>query len=234
MSLHASCQRSGPDRGTGIAEVVDAAALISRRLAGAAAEAYLFRLGTNLVVTVDPFERGRIPTGVIPHTKEPSPATTPRRVEYSRCFIPLVEIGDCPRFRKADMALDVLIGPLTAPRSGPSTSFEPEAYYWFLHPLIERLAETTGRYIDLYGTAEFSSGEIDMVDEFLDDAEELVRAQPASWDVHMGTRFRGFSPVGTEILETVERVAFLAFLGQLRQIAKHSKELGAPMVFFGD
>ena len=57
------------------------------------------------------------------------------------------------------MALDLGVGngvSLIPQQGEPSLWLNSDGYYWFLHPLIEKLASETGQYIDLYGDASFS------------------------------------------------------------------------------
>jgi hypothetical protein len=57
------------------------------------------------------------------------------------------------------MALDIGLdvgGSMSPSRSEPSLTLDDDGYYWFLHPLWERLRPETGQYIDLYGYAGFA------------------------------------------------------------------------------
>src|SRR3954463_10805510 len=88
---------------------------------------------------------------------------------------------------------------LAGPRPGPPSAADPivqfwdydddntGGYYWFLHPLFERLAEKTGQYIDLYGDAEFRGDDLSSLRQTLLEAQRLVAAQPERWPVCRGT-----------------------------------------------
>lgn len=54
------------------------------------------------------------------------------------------------------MALDVTIKGLMPAGLRNGISFDDDGYYWFMHPWFEMLAGQTGKYIDLYGGAEFT------------------------------------------------------------------------------
>src|SRR4030095_1353279 len=74
------------------------------------------------------------------------------------------------------------------PGSTLATSFEPEAYYWFLYPLIEKLRDSHRKYIDLYGGCAFTPQELGLIRELISDAERLVQQQPNRFRVHVGTQ----------------------------------------------
>jgi hypothetical protein len=114
----------------------------------------------------------------------------------------------------------------------PSLGFEgDEGYYWFLHPLFERLAAETGQYIDLYGNAMFAGPNLAALGRMLAEARRLVEAQPVSWQVHIGTQF---SPTHREVFKAVERAEFLRLLGVWEHAARRAGELGRSVICFGD
>ena len=116
----------------------------------------------------------------------------------------------------------------------PAVSFDDDengGYYWFLHPLFAKLAETTGQYIDLYGNAEFRGESLDALGEALHEACRLIREQPARWMVHVGTQT---APTHREVFKEVERSKFEALLEQFSTIVARSKATGLPVICLGD
>ena len=61
----------------------------------------------------------------------------------------------------------------------PSLGLEDDGYYWFLHPLFERLAGETGQYIDLYGDALFAGPDLLALSRMLSEARRLVGPSPS-------------------------------------------------------
>lgn len=132
------------------------------------------------------------------------------------------------------MALDIGIGDGASfiPQQGePSLQLDNDGYYWSLHPLIEKLHEETGQYIDLYGDASFSGASLPALEQMIAEAEKTVQTQPASWQVHIGTQMR---PERKELYEVVHKDQFMTLLQKWRQIVARAKELGKPVVCFGD
>jgi hypothetical protein len=133
------------------------------------------------------------------------------------------------------MALDLGIGSgggscMPIP-SEPSLWLNSDGYYWFLYPLIEKLQSETGQYIDLYGDASFSGANLSALERMVAEAVRLVQEQPTSWQVHTGTQTH---PEHKELYAEVNRVQFLSLLQKWRGIVARAKELGKPVVCFGD
>ena len=63
------------------------------------------------------------------------------------------------------------------------------------------------------------------------EAMGLVQAQPAAWQVHTGTQIR---PEHKELYAAVEKDRFLALLHKWQQIIERAREIGMPVVCFGD
>lgn len=112
-----------------------------------------------------------------------------------------------------------------------AVSFEPEAFYWFLYPLMKKLLESRGKYIHLWGDCEFAPREIDLIFNFVSRAEALVRQQRDVFRVHMGTQTQ---PVKRELYTEVDRASLLAFLGSLRLAADQCLQMGKSLHFYGD
>jgi hypothetical protein len=132
------------------------------------------------------------------------------------------------------MALDLGIGDgvsLIPQQSEPSLWLESDGYYWFLHPLFEKLRSETGQYIDLYGYASFSGATLSVLERMVAEAVRLVQAQPATWQVHTGTQVR---PDHKELYAEVKKDCFLELLNKWQQIIARAKETGKPIVCFGD
>ncbi len=113
----------------------------------------------------------------------------------------------------------------------PSLGFEDDGYYWFLHPLFERLADETGQYIDLYGYALFAQADLLALDRMLTDARRLAEAQPASWEVHTGTQV---VPMHREVFKPVERAELLRRLAAWERATDRARQLGRAVICFGD
>ncbi len=131
------------------------------------------------------------------------------------------------------MALDVGLADSEGGRlrSSPQVAFRDDGYYWFLYPLIEGLRESHGKYIDLYGEAEFRRSELSLLTRFLGDAEVLIQSQPARWKVHVGMQ------TGTEKRELpveVERGKFMSLILQLRDVVAAAEADGISVLFIGD
>jgi hypothetical protein len=132
------------------------------------------------------------------------------------------------------MALDVGIGDGVSliPQQGePCLWLNSDGYYWFLHPLFEKLQSETGQYIDLYGDASFTGACLSALERMVAEAMGLVQAQPAAWQVHTGTQIR---PEHKELYAAVEKDRFLALLHKWQQIIERAREIGMPVVCFGD
>lgn len=138
------------------------------------------------------------------------------------------------------MALDVGIGDGSSPvpvQGEPSLSLESDGYYCFLHPLFERLRAETGQYIDLYGEASFTDEALTALERLLLDARALVAAQPETWEVFTGTQFSNVDGRWQKLRDKYDAVCrdrFLELITQWQQITARARELGRPVVCFGD
>jgi hypothetical protein len=119
------------------------------------------------------------------------------------------------------------------PPSGmfPCIALDDDGYYWFLHPLFERLAAETGEYIDLYGNATFFGGDLCALEQMLTKARGMVLSLPEAWDVHTGTQLL---PVHQEVFKPVERARLLYLLDTWEDAVRVAKEHERPIVCFGD
>lgn len=133
------------------------------------------------------------------------------------------------------MALDVWVGYPEPHRGGPSVSFEPEAYYSFLYPLLEDFAARHGKMIDPYDGAVFEGRELEDVLALVDRARSLIERQAEAFDVHIGTNMGSFvEPRHEEIYFRVNRADYLVFIERLRGAVLEAKASSRPLVFFGD
>ena len=117
-------------------------------------------------------------------------------------------------------------------QSEPAIALDNDAYYWFLRPLLERLDQETGQWIDLYGDARFAGDDLQGLERMLTAADELVRSQPATWQVHIGTQtYRGKH---SEVYYTAHRARFQELLTQWRQVVARARQMKRAVVCFGD
>jgi hypothetical protein len=85
------------------------------------------------------------------------------------------------------MALDIGVGDgktFVPSPDEPTITLDDDGYYWFLHPLFERLANDTGEFIDLYGDACFKDKNLNALKSVLSEARSHVRKQRKSWSVY--------------------------------------------------
>ncbi|HEV3146083.1 MAG TPA: hypothetical protein VGZ47_19505 [Gemmataceae bacterium] len=113
----------------------------------------------------------------------------------------------------------------------PSLWLDSDGYYWYLHPLFEKLRDETGEYVDLYGDAWFDGDNLEAFQRMLEQARNLVSQEPESWQVHTGTQIQ---PEHKELYAEVTKERFLELLSSLNKIANRAKELGRRVVCFGD
>jgi len=131
----------------------------------------------------------------------------------------------------------------------PSLFLDDDGYYWFLHPLFGRLQAETGQYIDLYGDASFLGESLAALERLLSEAQRLIESHPDTWDVCIGTQMlpkgkdlfkvEGRNIVknwdsGKDIFNVVDRDEFLQLIEQWQKVIARARELGRPVVCFGD
>ena len=129
------------------------------------------------------------------------------------------------------MPLDVWVGDPRDPSSGYAVSFEPEAYYWFVHPLVEKLKERHGKYFDPYQGCEFEPTELHLFQALIDDADALAEHKPEKFSVHVGTQIK---PVAQDWYVEVDRGDLRSFLDSLRDAAGRCERKGMALHLFGD
>src|SRR5689334_6787844 len=107
------------------------------------------------------------------------------------------------------MALDI-----RSTASDDLVQFEDDGYYWFLHPQWEELAAKTGKYIDLYGDAEFEGDSLRSLLQIVNVAMQRVEKMPNSWDVLTGHRLdRSKKPQKLEpVFQLVRKTEFILLL----------------------
>jgi len=121
----------------------------------------------------------------------------------------------------------------------PRLALEDDGYYWFLYPLFEKLAKTTGELIDLYGRAVFQAGSLEALQQTLSTAKALIEAQPTTWQVQVAllgpaSSIRCRIPGRSGLHQQVERGQFINLLAQFQRILERARELGLPVVCSGD
>ncbi len=113
----------------------------------------------------------------------------------------------------------------------PSTGFDDDGYYAYLHSRFESLAAKTGQYIDLYGYATFEGESLNALATLIADARREIERRPESWDVHISTQI---APVRKEIYSTVRREEFLTRLAEVETVIARARATGRPIVCVGD
>lgn len=134
------------------------------------------------------------------------------------------------------MALDIRIrvGRALHTEPGLALVLNDDGCYWFLHPLFERLREQCGKYVDLYGDATFTRDDFPRLRRLLDEAETLVKQQPETWKVHVGTQFDSKTQKETKVYNAVRREQVLSFVATLRRMMERAESLGGQIECLGD
>jgi hypothetical protein len=110
-------------------------------------------------------------------------------------------------------------------------SFDDDGYYWFLHPLFERLRAESGKYIDLYGDARFTRDDCPRLRALLTEAELMARRQPQTWEVQVGTQL---APAKKNLYRTVKRADLLKLIAAFRTMVDAVDDLGGYLECIGD
>ena len=110
-------------------------------------------------------------------------------------------------------------------------SFEPEAYYWFMYPLVAQLHEQHDKFFDLWDGCEFKSDELHLFRTLIDDVEALLAREPETFSVHVG---RQTKPIEEELYIEVKREEYESFLATLRSIAKECEQAEKSLHVYGD
>lgn len=127
------------------------------------------------------------------------------------------------------MGLD--IGIKTEEKTHYKVSFEDDGYYWFLHPLFEKMASSIGFYIDLYGSAQLKDANIAQFELLLKEAYAMVSEKTDYWEVHTGTETY---PIKKEIYNKISKLHLINKLDILSSMASEVKKGNSKMVFEGD
>ena len=110
-------------------------------------------------------------------------------------------------------------------------SIEDDGYYWYLHPLFETMHQQIGIYIDLYGDAEFTTGNINQLESIIENATEMIAVEPESWDVCIGTQTH---PVKKKLFSKVTKKGFNKRLKTLKEMIAEVRNNSAKLLFVGD
>ena len=127
------------------------------------------------------------------------------------------------------MGLDICAYPPGPPKAPPvcSVMLDDDGYYWFLHPLFEE----AGLHIDLFGDATFGTSHFGRLKKLLQGASELVEAQPAKWQVKVGTTLE---PEQRDAFASVTKAEFRDLLAKLRRVVDEAERLGGYVECVGD
>jgi hypothetical protein len=110
--------------------------------------------------------------------------------------------------------------------------FRDDAYFWFLYPWLSKVRESTGKYVDLYGDAEFheANGLLPLI-HAMSEAMASARTQPRTWQVHTGTQLR---PERKELYQQVERERLVESIVEFQATLAEARAKGLTVVFRGD
>ena len=100
-----------------------------------------------------------------------------------------------------------------------------------MHPWFETLAEQTGKYIDLYGGAEFSPIEFQRLRRIMEEVRERILEQPTTWKVTTGSQTH---PEHKEIRKEVNRDDFLKLLDDFEGLLDKASSTGKSIECIGD
>ncbi len=133
------------------------------------------------------------------------------------------------------MALDIWIGDWNQPESQLVLSFgEDAAYYWFMYPLVEKLAKEKDKYIDLYDRTVFEPDELPQINSLIVEVRSMVDEQTSKWKIPGGTIYDRDGRIVDDGLIEVKKEDFLQFLDEWELAIAKCKQLQKPMVFQGD
>jgi hypothetical protein len=111
-------------------------------------------------------------------------------------------------------------------------ALDDDGYYWFLHPLFERLRDECGKYIDLYGDALFSRDDFARLRRLLSDAELLARKEPRrTFPVRIGKQLR---PVVKDVYAEVDRAKLLDLIFRFRALIDEAERCDGIVECQGD
>ena len=100
-----------------------------------------------------------------------------------------------------------------------------------MHPWFETLAEQTGKYIDLYGGAEFSPIEFQRLRSIAAEVRQQVLNRSETWQVTTGWQTH---PEKKEILREVNRKDFLKLLDDFETLMDKASSAGKSIECIGD
>ena len=128
------------------------------------------------------------------------------------------------------MSLDIHLSDIDRPKPGePWLQLHDDALYWYLHPRIGELLQSTGQYID--DDATFDAGSLPSLKHMLAAARTDAEKQPDSWDVHVGTQT---APVVRELHRPLARTEVLDFLARWENLVAEAEARGCSIRCLGD
>src|SRR5262245_22209342 len=118
----------------------------------------------------------------------------------------------------------------------PLARFNYGGVYFFLYPGIRRLRELTGLFIASQTDAFFAGDALDDLASFIQESEDLLAKQPASWEQHVGTRYgTAANPTaGEPWYLTTQRDDVRELLDGLTNALNAARRQGIGVLFFGE
>jgi hypothetical protein len=132
------------------------------------------------------------------------------------------------------MAVDLIITQykvLPERFSDRTFSFVDDGYYWFLHPLFQRLAQQTGQLIDLYGDARFRTEQLPLLQGIFNEARNIVQKQPDEWFVKVSSLMKSHQD---DIYLQVSKTQLLDDLDQIDKLIAQALSQNEDIVCIGD
>ena len=129
------------------------------------------------------------------------------------------------------MALDIWIGDWNSLGSKLALSFDEEAYYWFIEPIVRQSYDIGGKFFDLYDGAEFKLEELHLVESIVACAKEQIETKPQHWKVKVGTQT---NPEWRDVFVEIDKDQFLDFLATWTDIVAKCRKQQKSMFLYGD
>jgi hypothetical protein len=129
------------------------------------------------------------------------------------------------------MALNVVLFQTNADPNTLGTiilNLRDDGYYWYLSSYWPS-SSSTGKLIDLYGTAVFRGPNLAQLNGCLARAAESLNTEPESWEERIGTR-----PDGRGVYSIVNKAKLLALINKLQKAVSEAEISGMEIRFIGD
>jgi hypothetical protein len=107
---------------------------------------------------------------------------------------------------------------------------DDDPLYWFLYPYFEETYREVGQMVDLYGHAEFFAEELLAFFLVLDNAEGDALSRDDQWNVTIGYRGEGRTPIEKPLTKTdaLDRIE------ALKEMLNHAYNIDRRVVCLGD